>query len=100
MVLAALEAMTDDDQFCAWALGALTAFRVARSGLSQPVILRHRLERMQEIPPVGGDLPTVAIPKHMAAGENIDSLNPSGETSHPRVPLGAARGENGNVSLE
>jgi hypothetical protein len=100
MVVAALEAMTDDNQLGAWALGALAAFRNARSGLSRPVILRHRLERMQEIPPLGGDLPTVAIPKHVAAGENIDCLNPSGETPHPRVPLGAARGENGNVSLE
>ena len=55
--------MTDDDQFAAWALGALAAFRVAQSGLSQPVILRHRLEGTQEIPPLGGDLPTVAVPK-------------------------------------
>jgi hypothetical protein len=45
-------------------------------------------------------LPAVAIAKHMAAGENIDGLNPSGKTPHPRVPLGTAGGENGNVSLE
>jgi len=100
MVLAALEAMTDDDQFCAWALVAFAVLPVARSGLSQPVILRHRLEGTQEISPLGGDLPTVAVAQHMAAGENIDGLNPSGKAPHPRVPLGAAGGENGNVSLE
>ena len=77
MVLAGLEAMTDDDQRRTRALGAFAVFRFARSGFSQPVILRHRLERTQEIPPLGGDLPAVAIPKHMAAGENIDGLNPS-----------------------
>ena len=100
MVLAVLEPVTDDDQFYAWALVAFAVLPVARSGLSQPVILRHRFERAQEIPPLGGDLPTVAIPKHVAAGENIDGLNPPGETPHPRAPLGAARGENGNVPLE
>jgi hypothetical protein len=45
-------------------------------------------------------LPAVAIAKHVAAGENIDGLNPSGETPHPRAPLGTAGGENGNVPLE
>jgi hypothetical protein len=100
MVLAAFEAMTDDDQLCAWALVAFAVLPVARSGLSQPVILRHRLEGTQEISPLGGDLPTVAVPKHVAAGENIDGLNPRRETPHPRAPLGAAGGENGNVPLE
>jgi len=100
MVPPGLEAMTDDDQRRPWAFGALAAFRFARSGFSQPVVLRHRLERMQEIPPLGSDLPAVATPKHMAAGENIDCSNPRRETPHPRVPLGTAGGENGDVSLE
>src|SRR5215212_155807 len=100
MALAVLEAMTDDDQFCTSALGALAALRGARSGFSKPVILRHRLERLQEIPPLSGDLPAVATPKHMAAGQNIDCPNPRRETPHPRAPLGAASSKNGNVSLE
>jgi len=100
MVPPGLEAMTDDDQRRTRALGVLAVFRFARSGFSQPVVLRHRLERTQKIPPFGRDLPAVAIAKHMAAGENIDGLNPSGETPHPRAPLGAAGGENGNVPLE
>jgi hypothetical protein len=51
MVPPGLEAMTDDDQRRTRALGALAVFRVARSGFSQPVVLRHRLERTQEIRP-------------------------------------------------
>ena len=92
--------MTNDDQFCAGAIGAFVISRCGPLELEGPVILRHRLEGTQEIPSVGGDLPTVAVPKHVAAGENIDGLNPSGEAPHPRAPLGTARGENGNVSLE
>jgi hypothetical protein len=76
MVLAALEAMTDDDQLCAWALVAFAVLPVARSGLSQPVILRHRLEGTQEIPSVGGDLPTVAVPKHVARWREYRRLEP------------------------
>jgi hypothetical protein len=80
MVPPGLEEMTDDDQRRTRALGALAAFRFAPSCFSQPIVLRHRLERTQEIPPLGGDLPAVAIAKHVAAGENIDGLNPSGKT--------------------
>jgi hypothetical protein len=92
--------MTNDDQFCAGAIGAFVISRCGPFELEGPVILRHRLERTQEIPPVSCDLPTVAAPKHVAAGENIDGLNPSGETPHARAPFGTARGENGNVSLK
>ncbi|MEH2521391.1 hypothetical protein V1279_006964 [Bradyrhizobium sp. AZCC 1610] len=66
-----LEAMTDDNQRRTRTLGSLAAFRFARSGVSQPVVLRRRLERTQEIPPLGSDSPTIAIAKHMAAGENM-----------------------------
>jgi hypothetical protein len=96
----AFESMTDDDERRARAFNIFGVIRFRLPGFSRPVILRHRLERTQEIPPIGGDLPTVAIPKRMTAGENIDCPNPSGETSHPCAPLRAARGENGNVSLE
>jgi hypothetical protein len=92
--------MTDDDQFCARALGTLAVSRCGSFEPEGPVILRYSFERAQKVSPLGGDLPPVAIAKHMAAGENIDGPNPSGETPHPRAPLGAAGGENGNVPLE
>ena len=92
--------MADDDQRRARACRIFCVIRFRPSGFSRPVILRHRFKRFQESPPIGGDLPTVAVPKHVAAGENIDGLNPRRETPHPRAPLGAAGGENGNVSLE
>ena len=92
--------MADDDECRARMLGISDVIRFRLLGFNQPVILRHRLERTQEIPPLGRDLPAVVTPKHMAAGENIDGLNPPRETPHPRVPLGTAGGEDGNVSLE
>ena len=92
--------MADDDQRRARACNIFGVTRFRLPDVSWPVILRHRLERTQEVPPIGGDLPTIVIPKRMTAGENIDCPDPSGETSHPRAPLRAARGENRNVSLE
>ena len=92
--------MTDDDERRARAFSIFGVIRFRLPGFGQPVVLCHRLERTQEIPTRGGDLPAVAVAQHMAAGENIDGLNPSGKAPHPRVPLGAAGGENGNVSLE
>ena len=92
--------MADDDQRRARAYSIFGVIRFRLPGFRRPVILRHRLERPQEIPPIGGDLPTAAIPKRISAGKNVDRPNPSGETSHPRVPLGTAGSENGNVSLE
>ena len=91
--------MTDDDPRRTRAFGTLAVFRFARSGFSQPVSCVTASSARRN-PPFGRDLPAVAIAKHMAAGENIDGLNPSGETPHPRAPLGAAGGENGNVPLE
>jgi hypothetical protein len=92
--------MADDDERRARARNIFGAIRFRLPGFRWPVILRHRLERTQETPPIGGDLPTIAIPKRITTGENVDCPNPSGETSHPRAPLRAACGENGNVSLE
>jgi|SRR6476620_8650002 len=96
----AFESMVYDDQRRARACSIFGIIRFRLAGFRRSVILRHRLERTQEVPPIGGDLPTIAIPKRMTVGENIDCPNASGETSHARAPLRAARGENGNVSLE
>ena len=92
--------MADDDERRARACSIFGVIRFRLPGFSRPIILRHRLKRTQEVPPIGGDLPTIVIPKRMTAGENIDCPDPSGETSHPRAPLRATRGENRNVSLE
>jgi hypothetical protein len=69
-------------------------------GFNSPVILRHRLERTQKVTAICRDFPSIPIAERITAGENIDGPNASGETSHSRAPLGTARGENGNVSLE
>src|SRR6185503_13094259 len=96
----AFKSTADDDQCRARACRIFCVIRSRPSGFSRPVILRHRFKRFQESPPIGGDLPTVVIPKRISAGENIDGLCPSGKTSHSRAPLGAAGGQNGHISLE
>ena len=95
-----LEAVSDDDEVGTRAPGGFKLARRMARGFNRLVVLRHRLQCAKKCATLIGDLPTIAVAQHVAAGENIDRRNASGETPHPRVPFGAAGGENGNVSLE
>jgi hypothetical protein len=92
--------MADDDERRARSRDIFGVIWFRLPGFNWPVILRHRLERTQKVTAICRDFPSILIAKRITAGENIDGPNASGETSHSRAPLGTARGENGNVSLE
>jgi len=66
--------MTNHNEFTGQPSGNFGRFR--QFDVRRPVILGHRFERAQEILPLGGDLPSLVIAKHIATAENIDGRNP------------------------
>jgi len=93
-----LEAVTDNDQRAAAASDRFGMWQWLR--LNRMIVLGHGFERAQEIPAQGRDLPSFGIAQHMTAAEDIDDGNPPGQTLDARVPVGAAGGEDGDVSFE
>src|SRR5262245_14933833 len=96
---AAPEAMSDDDQIAALACSAHGLDKL-RLVLLRQIVLRDGFKHGEEIASGRSDFPALLAAQHITVAENIDGRHARGQSPDPRLPLGAAGGEDRDVPVE